>query len=52
MVPDSTITEVFDKVGFGEYQSEVALPSPDTTFTKPTAVKRTKTGLFKGLEKA
>ena len=51
VVPDSTITEVFDKVGFGEYQSEVALPSPDTTFTKPTAVKRTKTGLFKDLKR-
>lgn len=52
VLPDGSITEVFDKVGFGEYQDETALPSPDTNFTKPTAVKRTKTGIFKGLERA
>lgn len=52
VLPDGTITEVFDKVGFGEYQAETAVPSPDTNFTAPTAVKRTKTGLFKGLERA
>ena len=48
--PDGTITEVYDKVGVGE--KEVAVPSPDFNFTHPTAVKRTRTGIFKGLERA
>lgn len=48
--PDGTITEVYDKVGADA--KEQALPSPDFDFDHPTAVKRTRTGIFKGLERA
>jgi hypothetical protein len=48
--PDGTISEVYDRVGANE--KDQALPSPDFNFTHPTAVRRTRTGIFKGLERA
>ena len=50
--PHGAILEVFDKLKFGEDQKDLALPSPDFGFSHPTAVNRTRTGVFKGLERA